>query len=162
MISEPFTADRTSRTATIVLNGSVDIVFPLFEPLEEKKWEDKWDPVILYPVSGRTEEGMVFTTPAQDKHEVVYTWIVSKFNPDLRLIEYIVSTYHRVWIISVGCEALSDIQTRATIRYTYTSLTPLGNTLNKQAIMKMYERDLKDWEEAINHYLKTGLPLKRE
>jgi hypothetical protein len=161
MVTETFTAERTSRSATIILEGPIDVVFPLFGPVEEKKWEDKWDPVILYPASEDTEEGMVFTTPAQDQRETAYTWIVSKLNPDLHLIEYIVSTHNRFWVITVRCEALSDIRTRATIRYTYTGLTPLGNILNKQAIAKMYEKDLKDWEEAINHYLKTGTTQKQ-
>ncbi len=45
------------------------------------------------------------------------------------------------------------------ITYTHTGLNALGNEIDKHAIEKMYARDLKDWEEAITHYLKTGNKL---
>jgi hypothetical protein len=43
--------------------------------------------------------------------------------------------------------------------YTYTGLTEHGNAINKLALGMMYRRNLKDWEEAINHYLETGQRL---
>ena len=45
--------------------------------------------------------------------------------------------------------------------YTYTGLTEKGNATNEKALETMYRRDLKDWEEAINHYLKTGERLEQ-
>ena len=32
----------------------------------------------------------------------------------------------------------------------------MGNAINERALQLMYARDLKDWEEKINHYLETG------
>jgi hypothetical protein len=32
----------------------------------------------------------------------------------------------------------------------------LGNAINEKALQVMYTHDLKDWEDAINHYLETG------
>lgn len=156
-----FTAKRISRTATITLQGPIATVFPLFGPIEEKKWEDGWDPLILYPETGELEEGMVFATRGHADEEPTYTWLVSKYDPANRAIQYTVSTQNRCWTISIHCRASSGTQTQATVRYTYTGLTPLGNDLNERAMEKMYEKDLKDWEEAINHYLQTGTLLKR-
>ena len=70
-------------------------------------------------------------------------------------------TYRRIEDANSGqalfCHvASSDIQTAAVISYTFTGLAALGNKINKQAIEKMYERTLEDWQGAINHYLKTG------
>ncbi|MFZ1081626.1 MAG: hypothetical protein WAO19_06850 [Candidatus Kryptoniota bacterium] len=156
-----FIAKRVSKSATITLKGPIERVFPLFGPVEEKKWADGWNPVVLYPTSGELEEGMVVTTQGHGHGEAVFAWIVSKYETENHLIEYIVSTANRYWVITIRCFASSDTETKATIQYTYTGLTPIGNEINKHAIEKRYERDLKDWEEAINHYLKTGEALKR-
>jgi len=156
-----FTAKRISRTATITLQGPVATVFPLFGPIEEKKWEDGWDPLILYPETGELEEGMVFTTRGHTDAEPTYTWIVSQYDPVNHAIQYIVSTQNRCWTIAIQCRAYSDTQSQTTVGYTYTGLTTLGNELNEHAMESMYAKDLKDWEEAINHYLSTGKTLKR-
>jgi hypothetical protein len=155
-----FTAERVSKSATIRLEGPIEKVFPLFGPVEEMKWADGWNPVVLYPASGYVEEGMVFTTQGHGHGETVFAWIVSKYQAENHVIEYIVSTANRYWVITVRCFASSVEQTKATISYTYTGLTPLGNEINKQAIEKIYKQNLKDWEEAINHYLKTGEAIK--
>jgi len=160
MTDATFKAERVFRSASIVLHGPIDTVFLLFGPVEEEKWEDDWTPTILYPPSKEVEEGMVFTTQAHTRGETRFAWIVSKYQPDNHLVEYIVSTENRCWVIHIQCIAMSAIQTQALIKYTFTGLTPLGNEINKQSIEKMYERNLADWEEAINYYLSTGKTLK--
>jgi len=156
-----FRAERLSKSATITLNGPIGRVFPLFGAIEEKKWANGWNPVVLYPSSEELEEGMVFTTQAHSHGETAYSWIVSKYQPGNHLVEYIVSTGNRYWVITIQCVASSDTQTKATVGYTFTGLTVLGNKINKHAIEEMYMRNLEDWEEEINHYLKTGEALKR-
>jgi hypothetical protein len=155
-----FKAERLSRTATIVLHGAVDKVFPLFGAIEERKWANGWNPAILFPKSEQIEEGMVFTTQAHGHGEDKYAWIVSRYQVENHVVEYIVSTANRYWVITIQCVASSKDHTKATISYTYTGLTDLGNEINRHAIEKMFERDLEDWEEAINHYLATGEVLK--
>jgi hypothetical protein len=162
MEGKTFKADRLSKSATITLNGPIERVYPLFGAIEEKKWADGWDSVVLYPTSGQIEEGMVFTTEGHGHGETTFAWIVSKYQPENHLIEYIVSTANRYWVITIQCIASSDTQTKAIIKYTFTGMTALGNEINKHAIEKMYARNLKDWEEAINHYLKTGKTLKHD
>ena len=64
------------------------------------------------------------------------------------------------WWITIQCrESVAGETTQAEITYTYTGLTEHGNAINKLALEMMYRRDLKDWEEAINHYLETGQRL---
>jgi hypothetical protein len=160
MDGKSFRAERLSRVATITLNGSLEKVFPLFGAIEEKKWADGWDPVVLYPLSDQLEKGMVFTTTGHGHGESKYAWIVSGYQMENHLIEYIVSTVNRYWVISIECVPTSATETKATIRYTYTGLTELGNEINRHAIEKMYARNLEDWQEAINHYLRTGEVLR--
>ncbi len=160
MKQKNFKSERLSRTAKITLEGEIEHIFPLFGAIEETKWADGWQPLIIYSQSGKIERGMVFLTNAHNHHETVYNWIVSGYEPKDHHIEYIVSTPNRYWIINIQCNILSDVKTEAIITYTYTSLNSLGNEINKHSITKMFEKDLKDWEEAINHYIKTGNILK--
>jgi len=62
---QTFKAERVSKSASITLNGPIEKVFPSLVAVEEKKWADGWDPVVLYPESGHLEEGMTFITRAQ-------------------------------------------------------------------------------------------------
>jgi len=151
-----FEAERRTRTATIMLNGPLERVFPLFGAIEEKKWADGWSPSVLYPTSEQIEEGMVFTTEGHGHGESKYAWIVSRYQVENHLIGYIVSTVNRYWVITIQCVSSSEDHTKATVSYTFTGLTDLGNEINRDAIKKMFERNLEDWEEAINHFLKTG------
>jgi hypothetical protein len=156
MIDENFRAERVARTATITLTGGIEMVFPLFGAIEEKKWADGWNPVILYPASEKLAAGMVFVTAGNDPAEGDYAWIVSAYQPDHYLVEYTVSTANRIWVIAIRCAALSAYGTEATVTYTFTGLNQLGNELNRKHIASMYAKNLSDWEEAINHYLNTG------
>jgi len=158
MTSSAFTPRRISRTSTITLNASLKEAFSLFGPIREREWAAGWDPQILYSTTDLVEEHMVFKTPSPHEHgEPDYTWTVSKYLPDQALIEYTVFTPERLWWITIQCrEDIPNQTTKAAITYTYTGLTDKGNAINERALQRMYAHHLRDWEEAINHYLKTG------
>jgi len=158
MTSAAFTSRRISRTSTITLNAPLSEVFPLFGPIREREWAAGWDPQILYSTTDLVEEHMVFKTPSHHGHgEPDWIWTVSKYLPDQALIEYTIFTPERLWWITIQCcEDVPNQTTKADITYTYTGLTDGGNAINEKALQSMYAHDLRDWEEAINHYLKTG------
>jgi hypothetical protein len=152
-----FKSQRVSRTSVITLQAPLERVFPLFGPVREQEWAAGWEPELLYPASGSVEEHMVFRTRSHHGHEPDCTWTVSRYHPGQAFIEYTVFAPERLWRIAVQCREESGGEaTGAVITYTYTGLTENGNAINGRALEKMYHRDLKDWEEAINHYLKTG------
>jgi hypothetical protein len=153
-----FKSERISQHASIELNGSVYNVFPLFGPVLEKKWAEGWDPEIIYSTTGLADDHMIFRTKANHLSEDWYTWVVTRYEPENFFIEYTVSTSQRVWFISVQC-AQKRSKTIAAISYVYTGLSPQGNELNQVAMKKIFAHDLKDWEEAINYYLKCGKQL---
>jgi hypothetical protein len=150
-----FKSERVQQSASFILNGSVDKIFPLFGPVREKEWAAGWNPEIIYPLTVDVEKNMVFQTKGKHSGEEKYTWVISTFNPKNYQIEYTVSTSERIWLIQVQCEA-NELKTKATITYTYTALSPIGNERNKEALKKMFSNNLKDWQEAINYYLETG------
>lgn len=158
MTSPAFLSRRISRTSTITLNAPLKESFPLFGPIREKEWAAGWNPEILYSTTYIVEEHMVFKTPSHHGHsEPDYIWTVTKYLPDQALIEYAVFTPERLWWITIKChEDTSHQTTKAEITYTYTGLTDTGNEINERALQLMYAHDLRDWEELINHYLKTG------
>lgn len=151
-------SQRISRTACISLKASIEEVFPLFGPLREKEWAFGWAPEVLYPESHRVEEKMIFRTPGVDGD---YVWVISKYDSIQHLVEYTVHTENRIWFITVQCTE-EGRQTIASVTYTYTSLNEGAIALNRQALGEMYRHELKDWEEAINHYLATGHLLRPE
>jgi hypothetical protein len=157
-----FISKRISKTSTILLEAPLDEVFPLFGPIREKDWAEGWNPEIIYSTSDLIEEHMVFKTASHHGHfEPDYIWTVSKYQPDKALIEYQVAAPERIWWITIQCsEDDSGQLTRAEITYSYTGLTDLGNAINERALQSIYAHDLKDWEAAINHYLKTGKRLE--
>jgi len=149
-----FISQRISRTSVIAINEEIEKVFPLFTPIREKEWAEGWNPEILYPENGSIEERMIFQTASPGHGEINYTWVISKYQPDNGFIEYTVFTHERVWWITIQCrEGNNNKTTMAEITYTYSGLSGTGNGINRLMLQNMYARDLKDWEDAINHYL---------
>jgi len=154
-----FKAERISKTATIILNGNIKDVFLLFDAFEERKWESDWDLILIYPDTEVIDEGTTFKTEGREHGEGEFLWIVSKFQPENYLIQYLVSTPNRYWTITVKCKPLENNKTKAEVTYSFTGLNEKGNEINKSSLERMYAHNLKDWEEAINYYLKYGKAL---
>lgn len=150
-----YNAQRISQTASFEVNGRISEVFPLFGPVREAEWAPGWNPEIIYSNSSEVEEHMIFRTLGKNEKEPWFLWTLSKFNPEQYLLEYTVTTSERIWFIHVQCDSQHE-KTRATVTYTYTSLTELGAELNRKALREMFSQNLEDWGMAINYYLKTG------
>jgi hypothetical protein len=161
MTRPPFVAERLTRTASILLHGPIDAAFPLFGPVEEKKWARGWNPTVLYPPSATLEEGMVFTTPAHHQGEADYHWIVARYEPDRHSVTYVVSAPTRIWTITIRCTSARDAETKASITYTFTGIDDAGNALNARTAAAIFGDNLSDWEESINDYLSAQRALTR-
>ena len=82
-----FKAEHCERECEIKLNGTVQDVFPLFTPLEEKKWAKNWDPVVIYPHSNKIEKGTVFRSY---HHEEGYAyWVIADYDKKNYKIRYV-------------------------------------------------------------------------
>lgn len=154
------TSKQLSKSATIILNGNIHEVFPLFSPKGEEKWVRNWQPEYIFPENGEFIENMVFTTPSNNEKENQYNWILSYLNKILFKAIYTVSTPNRIWSVKVQCTAIEALKTIAVITYNYTALNSLGEKLNREAIINMYSESLKDWETAINYYINSGGKIK--
>lgn len=152
-------AKRISRTTEFIANASITQVFPLFGPIEEMNWDPDWKPEIIYSEHSIPEERMMFTSPSRFDDERDYVWIITRFDPEKRIIEYCISSQHRVWFIDVQCIEENEHATRVRVKYTYTSLTERGAELNIASLESMFKEDLADWARAINSYLEKN-PLR--
>jgi hypothetical protein len=150
-----FHAQRIQRSSTFKVKAPVEIVFPLFGPIKEKLWATGWSPEIIYSVTNDVEQHMIFKTPSRYGEPESYIWVISQYQPESFLIEYTVSTSNRIWVITVQCQP-NENETKVTVTYSYTGLTPEGNRINEIALKEMYSHNLSDWQEAINYYLETG------
>jgi hypothetical protein len=153
------TAERIERSASFIVNAEIENTFPLFGPIREKEWAAGWEPQIIYSRSPKVEAHMIFKTAASNPDEKEYLWVVTQYRPADFFIEYKVSTFQRIWFITVSCKPQQE-KTLVSVTYSYTGLTEAGNRINRQALEKMFADNLKDWEEAINYYLTTGKRLE--
>lgn len=145
-----FTAKHIKKQATITLDGDVDIVWPLFDPLSESKWVQEWQPEFLYPADGTVREGIVFRTHGE------LVWVVTRHESDNHRITYTVGHTDRVFTVDVRCREHAGNHTDATISYSFVGLTDAGNRSNEHSAERLFKFGLKDWQKMINHYLKTG------
>jgi len=151
--AQGFKAEQLVQSASIVLNGNIEKVFPLFGAMEEKKWSEGWNPTPIFPASGNMEEGFIFQTPDHVPGQPLLTWVVSKYSPASHQVRYVITSPLRVTVIAVNCTKLNDSSTKAEITYTLTGLSEEGNEISHHLITKMFKHNLKDWETAINNYL---------
>lgn len=149
----PFVAQHIEKKATITLHGDIETVWPLFDPVNESKWAPVWKPEIIHPRNRVVQEGMVFRTHGGT------VWIVSRYESKNRHITYTVNHPERVCTIDVQCSKHGESNTDATITYNFVGLTPHGNELIEASSNRLFASDLKDWQKAINYYLKTGEAL---
>ncbi|AYB33019.1 SRPBCC family protein [Chryseolinea soli] len=145
-----FVSERITKSATIILNGPPDQVFPLFGAFEERKWSEGWQPILIYPETETIQEGTTFAT--QGHGEKKFTWIITRYDHRQYLIQYLVYTENRHWTITITCSAHDENKTKATITYDFTGHNSFGNEINQVMLLKMYANELRDWEEEINRY----------
>jgi hypothetical protein len=156
-----FKSEKATQTDSIILNGNLKKVFPLFGAFEERKWAEGWNPKLVYVAKDTIEEGTTFKTASHGFEEPEYIWRINQYEPQNTLIQYLVISLNRYWTITVKCHELAGNKTLAQITYTFIGLNEKGNHLDKHFLDKIYEHHLKDWEEAINAFLSRDTPGKK-
>lgn len=149
-----FTAQRVTRAHTIHLSGSLQQVFPLFEPLGEKLWAHGWNPEMLYPSDGAAQVGTVFVT--QHPGEPTKTWTIiayEKLQTQAQVSYLNVLPDSHLSRIDVHCEQAGPQITAAHVTYTLTALAPQGNAYLDGFTQEHYQDYISSWETAITHFL---------
>lgn len=145
---------RIKHSYTQNLAGPPEIVFPLLCPVRECDWTPGWDPVKVITNSGVAEPDCMFITPAAPNDAV---WIVTRHDPEKFAAEiYKVTPGHTVAKLEIKLSKAAGNTTRADVSYEYTALAPAGEEFLREFTRAWYENFMKEWEDALNHYLTTG------
>src|SRR4051812_26893339 len=83
-----FRSERVQRSASFVVNATIEKSFPLFGPLLEMEWAAGWEPRVIYLEQKLVEEHMIFKTKSQYGED--YLWAVTQYDPTNYFIEYTV------------------------------------------------------------------------
>jgi len=158
-VNSSFQAKQALRTGSIRLDGPIDKVFPLFTPIEEKKWAPGWDPQPVWPASGEVVEGMIFTV--KEDPGTVY-WVVTHYDPQRHEISYAnVMPGQTVNRIEIACKPAGANQTECTVKYAFVGLSDEGNNFVEMHSEAVYAAKMQHWTKAINHALSTGSKVER-
>ena len=91
------TSCRHEASHTFHVQGHIDQVFGLFDPVSERDWVDDWDPEPVFPEELSRATGTVFTLQRDGRTAV---WTILRRDPAQHVAEYLVAEpeYLHRWI----------------------------------------------------------------
>jgi hypothetical protein len=147
--------EQRTQSFTIILNGSVSDVTPLFGPVREAEWALDWSPRFLHPTQGVQREGVVFTTSRG--HGSDRLWLLTTYDARNGRVEYVVVTpAFTANEIKIRVVPDGEHHCKATITYRRSALAPEGNEEVANLDAHWAEEQRNHWETAINEALAKG------
>ena len=152
-----FKAKRCSLSASQLLIGTPERVFPLLCPTREYDWIEDWNCDLVFSKSGFAEPDCIFTThfPGDEKD----VWVVDRYEPN-KLIQFIRVTENRVIRYRITLIDNANGQTTAVWEQIVTGLTDEGNRYVESLTNLDFGLKIKGLEILINYYLETGEMLR--
>ena len=145
---------RVTHSYVQTIEGTPEVIFPLYCPVKETEWCEGWDPALVYSESGVAEPDCVFVTR---DGEVESAWFVTRHEPEAGVVEMVKHTPGIAFVkLRIALTPLNDKTTRATISYSYTALGSEGDRALEAFTEESYRASMQAWETAMNHYLNTG------
>jgi hypothetical protein len=151
----PAVVEQRTQSFTIILNGSVSDVTPLFGPVREEEWAPDWSPHFIHPAHGVQREGVVFTTrPGHGRDPL---WLLTTYDARNGRVEYVVVTpAFTANEIKIRVVPDGERHCKATITYRRSALAPEGNEEVAKLNAHWAEEQRIHWETAINEVLAKG------
>jgi hypothetical protein len=147
-----------SRTATITLDDSPEVILPLFTAYGETLWVTGWNPEYIYPEDGEAKTNSVWKTQ-HDGNDPETIWLTVNYDTERHSVTHInVTPGQQVTRIDIQCDAADDTRTAAQITYTITALGAKGIHYIQQLTQDNYDHWMLSWEKGINFYLHHGKP----
>ena len=134
---------------TLHLHASADRAFPMFDPVNESRWDPDWQPTL--PGDARIASGLVFTT--QDESERA-AWLLDRYDASLHVIRYVTVHSATLTTIDITVEPIDADSSVATVRYTRTALDSRG-VANIRHFELHFPSQGPHWENAITAALET-------
>jgi hypothetical protein len=150
---------RVTRSYLQKLVAPPEVVFPLLCPVREVEWVAGWHPKEVYSASGVAERDCIFVMPGEPVEAV---WVVTRYKPHSFQIEFVkVTPGFTVGRIEIGLWQNAEGGSDAEITYSYTALSREGETFVNNFTAAHYQHFMREWENELNHFLKTGERLAR-
>jgi hypothetical protein len=140
---------HVERSFTIMLSAPPVVALQAFGPLAEKGWVPGFNPVFAYPNPPKAINGAVFTL----RRHSTQVWLLQTWDVRHYIVQYVAvdpgakATDIRIRLVPWGVH-----RSRATISYTWTSLTSAGDA-NVTHLAKYFVSEAPHWESSINDYL---------
>lgn len=151
---------RVRRTYQQHLDAPPDRVFPLLCPVRETEWVPGWNPSLVLSSSGVAETDCVFLLPGDDTAGAI--WMITRHDPAAHAIELVKVTpgytTGRIWITLAPN---GSGRTIAEVTYQYTALSETGEAFVQDFTEEAYVDFMREWEQQLNHYLRTGRMLEQ-
>ncbi len=145
---------RVTRSYVQTIAGTPQEIMPLYCPVREAEWCAGWDPIVVYSESGVVEPDCVFVT---GDGNVESAWFVTRYDLAAGRVEMVKHTPAVTFVkLNISLETATGTTTRATIRYSLTALSSVGDRALEAFTEESYATMMQAWEKAMNHYLKTG------
>lgn len=140
---------HVERSGELTLPLPLGHVFPLFSSEGERAWVPGWDPDYLHPDHPSNAPGTLFRT--SHSGETTY-WLVLTYDPGQATARYSrFSPESRLGTVQVHCHEEAPSQTRVSISYALTGITPAGNAVLAALTPEKFAAMLRDWQRAILH-----------
>jgi hypothetical protein len=147
--------EQRTQSFTIVLNGTVAEVTPLFGPVREAEWAPNWSPRFIQPAQGAQREGVVFTTTSGEGKDRL--WLLTAYDVENGRVEYVVTTpAFTATEIKIRVVRDGEKHCKATITYRRSALAPEGNEEVAKLDAHWAEEQRIHWETANNKALESG------
>jgi len=149
--------EQRMQSFTIVLNGSVADVTPLFGPVREAEWAPGWSPRFIHPARALQREGAVFNTTNDDGKDRF--WLLTTYDPGNGRVEYVAITpAFTANEIKIRVVPDGEQHSKATITYRRSALAPEANDEVAKLDAHWAAQQRMHWEAAINEALaKAGI-----
>jgi hypothetical protein len=137
-----------SREHRIVLDGTPEIVFPMFTPEGEELWVEGWAPDYLHPAGVRaTSQDMVFRTRHGGEETL---WSCVKWDPDAGEVRYArVTPGSRMGFVDVACRTLPQGGSEVVVRYSLTALSEAGAALLAELDQERFAAMIEGWRVKV-------------
>ncbi len=149
--------ERATRVGVQTWEAPPERVLPLLTPLGEKAWAADWAPDIRWQAPGNGE-GTLFVTRSHGGNETL--WVQQTVDAVNLRVAY---THLRLGVLlvelSITLLPLPEERTRGEVRYTFTALSERGNARIAEMTEQHFADVMRDWERALNHFLRTGRKL---
>ncbi len=138
-------------------------VFPLLCPIREAEWAEGWVARVLYAVTGVAEADGVYATEREAGESGDTIWVVTRFDArthEIEMVYFVPGMRVTKLVMAVG--PLPGGRSSVAVTYTTTGVSDKGNEAVAAQFedRPAFEARMSQWQEAMNHYLKTGRMLR--